>query len=174
MPNTRPDIKPDIRPDTMNVLFLCTGNSARSLIAEGILRHRGGLSYQAFSAGSKPTGTPNPNAIVILQKHGIDTGFAASKSWDVFAGEAYGEMHMIITVCANAAGETCPIWPGHPATAHWGVEDPAAVTGNMADIEAAFARTYVQMDARMSALLALGDLHLPAQLDAVRAIGDMS
>ena len=80
MPNTRPDIKPDIRPDirpdTMNVLFLCTGNSARSLIAEGILRHRGGLSYQAFSAGSKPTGTPNPNAIVILQKHGIDTGFA--------------------------------------------------------------------------------------------------
>ena len=73
-------------PDTKNVLFLCTGNSARSLIAEGILRHRGGLSYQAFSAGSKPTGTHNPNAIAVLQKHGIDTGFAESKSWDVFAG----------------------------------------------------------------------------------------
>ena len=161
-------------PDTKNVLFLCTGNSARSLIAEGILRHRGGLSYQAFSAGSKPTGTPNPNAIAVLQKHGIDTGFAASKSWDVFAGEAYGEMHMIITVCANAAGETCPIWPGHPATAHWGVEDPVAVTGSDAEIEAAFALTYEQMDARITALLGLGDLQLPAQLNKVRTIGQMS
>ena len=161
-------------PDTKNVLFLCTGNSARSLIAEGILRHRGGLSYQAFSAGSKPTGTPNPNAIAVLQKHGIDIGFAESKSWDVFAGEAYGEMHIIITVCANAAGETCPIWPGHPATAHWGVEDPAAVTGSDAEIEAAFALTYEQMDARITALLGLGDLQLPAQLNKVRTIGEMS
>ena len=161
-------------PDTKNVLFLCTGNSARSLIAEGILRHRGGLSYQAFSAGSKPTGTPNPNAIAVLQKHGIDTGFAESKSWDVFAGEAYGEMHIIITVCANAAGETCPIWPGHPATAHWGEEDPVAVTGSDAEIEAAFALTYEQMDARITALLGLGDLQLPAQLNKVRTIGEMS
>ena len=161
-------------PDTKNVLFLCTGNSARSLIAEGILRHRGGLSYQAFSAGSKPTGTPNPNAIAVLQKHGIDTGFAESKSWDVFAGEAYGEMHIIITVCANAAGETCPIWPGHPATAHWGVEDPVAVTGSDAEIEAAFALTYEQMDAWITALLGLGDLQLPAQLNKVRTIGQMS
>ncbi|MGB2492223.1 MAG: hypothetical protein ACPID7_04490 [Candidatus Puniceispirillum sp.] len=83
-------------------------------------------------------------------------------------------MDIIITVCANAAGETCPIWPGHPITAHWGVEDPAAATGSEADIEAAFALTYAQMDARIGALLALGDLDLPAQLDAVRAIGDMS
>lgn len=104
----------------------------------------------------------------------MDTGFAESKSWDVFAGEAYGEMHIIITVCANAAGETCPIWPGHPATAHWGVEDPAAVTGSDAEIEAAFALTYVQMDARITALLGLGDLQLPAQLNKVRTIGEMS
>lgn len=165
---------PDIRPDTKNVLFLCTGNSARSLIAEGILRHRGGARYQAFSAGSKPTGMPNPHAIAVLQSHAIDTDFAASKSWDMFAGDAYGKMHIIITVCANAAGETCPIWPGHPITAHWGVEDPAAVTGSIADIDAAFALTYAQMDARISALLALGDLDLPAQLDAVRAIGALS
>ena len=161
-------------PDNKNVLFLCTGNSARSLIAEGILRHRGGLSYQAFSAGSKPTGTPNPNAVAVLQKHGIDTGFAESKSWDVVAGEAYGEMRIIITVCANAAGETCPIWPGHPATAHWGVEDPVAVTGSYAEIEAVFALTYEQMDARITALLGLGDLQLPAQLNKVRTIGQMS
>ena len=161
-------------PDVKNLLFLCTGNSARSLIAEGILRHRGGSNYQAFSAGSQPTGMPNPHAIAVLQKHAIDTSFAASKSWDVFAGDASGKMDIIITVCANAAGETCPIWPGHPITTHWGVEDPAAATGSEADIEAAFALTYAQMDARIGALLALGDLDLPAQLDAVRAIGDMS
>ena len=161
-------------PDAKNLLFLCTGNSARSLIAEGILRHRGGSNYQAFSAGSQPTGMPNPHAIAVLQKHVIDTSFAASKSWDVFAGDASGKMDIIITVCANAAGETCPIWPGHPITAHWGVEDPAAAIGSEADIEAAFALTYAQMDARISALLALGDLDLPAQLDAVRAIGEMS
>jgi len=160
--------------DSKNVLFLCTGNSARSLIAEGILRHRGGARYKAFSAGSKPTGIPNPHAIAILQTHGINTDFAASKSWDMFAGDAHGAMHIIITVCANAAGETCPIWPGHPITAHWGVADPAAVTGSKADIVAAFALTYAQMDARISALLALGDLDLPAQLEAVRAIGEMS
>lgn len=161
-------------PDAKKLLFLCTGNSARSLIAEGILRHRGGSNFQAFSAGSQPTGMPNPHAIDVLQKHAIDTNFAASKSWDVFAGDAFGTMDIIITVCANAAGETCPIWPGHPITAHWGVEDPAAATGSEADIEAAFALTYAQMDARISALLALGDLDLPAQLDAVRVIGEMS
>ncbi|MDB2390522.1 arsenate reductase ArsC [Alphaproteobacteria bacterium] len=157
-----------------NVLFLCTGNSARSLIAEGILRHRGGSVYQAFSAGSKPTGMPNPHAIAVLQNNGVDTSFAASKSWDVFAGDAYGEMHIIITVCANAAGEACPIWPGHPMKAHWGVEDPAAVIGSDPEIEAAFALTFEQMDARITALLALGDLDLPAQVDAVRKIGDIS
>ena len=161
-------------PDAKNLLFLCTGNSARSLIAEGILRHRGGSNYQAFSAGSQPIGMPNPYAIAVLQKHAIDTNSAASKSWDMFAGHAFGTMDIIITVCANAAGETCPIWPGHPLTTHWGVEDPAAATGSEADIEAAFALTYAQMDARISALLALGDLDLPAQLDAVRAIGEIS
>ena len=161
-------------PDAKNLLFLCTVNSARSLIAEGILRHRGGSNYQAFSAGSQPTGMPNPHAIAVLQKHAIDTNFAASKSWDVFAGDAFCNMDIIITVCANAAGETCPIWPGHPATAHWGVEDPAAVTGSDAEIEAAFALTYEQMDARITALLGLGDLQLPAQLNKVRTIGQMS
>ena len=159
--------------DAKNLLFLCTGNSTRSLIAEGILRRRCGSNYQAFSAGSQPTGMPNPRTIAVLQKHAIDTNFAASKSWDVFAGDAFSTMDIIITVCANTAGETCPIWPGHPITAHWGVEDPAAAKGSEADIEATFALTYAQMDARISALLALGDLDLSAQLDAVRLIGEM-
>ncbi len=103
-----------------NVLFLCTGNSARSLIAEGILRHHGGSRYRAFSAGSTPTGKPNPFALAVLQRHGIDTEFARSKSWDEFATADAEQMNIIITVCDNAAGEVCPIWPGQPITAHWG------------------------------------------------------
>lgn len=162
-----------------NILFLCTGNSARSLIAEGIVRHRGGSKFAAFSAGSMPTGAPNPFALAVLQQMGIDTGFARSKTWDEFAGDEFAGdessgvpvMDLIITVCANAAGETCPIWPGHPSTAHWGVPDPAAVTGSDADKRAAFAVTFDQMSRRVDALLALGpDSH---DLAKVRAIGMM-
>ena len=126
----------------LNLLFLCTGNSARSLIAEGVLRQLGGNAFNAFSAGSRPTGKPNPHAIAVLRQHDIDTGFARSKSWDEFAGPDADTMDIVITVCANAAGETCPVWPGHPHTAHWGVEDPAAVTGSCDDIMAAFAVTF--------------------------------
>ena len=139
-----------------NVLFLCTGNSARSLIAEGILRHRGGDDFTAYSAGSMPTGAPNPFALAVLQKMGIDTSFARSKKWDEFAGEDAPQMDLIITVCSNAAGEVCPVWPGHPSTAHWGVADPAAIDGSDAEKAAGFAVTYDQMSRRVDALLALG------------------
>ena len=101
-----------------NVLFLCTGNSARSILAEAILRHHGGGRYRAFSAGSMPAGTPNPAAIATLEAHGLDHSFARSKSWDEFAGDAGAPMDLVVTVCANAAGEVCPVWPGHPDTVH--------------------------------------------------------
>ena len=135
------------------VLFLCTGNSARSLIAEGILRHYGADKFQAVSAGSQPTGKPNPGALAILHEKGIDTAFARSKSWDEFAGADAPHLDLIITVCDNAAGETCPIWPGRPATAHWGLPDPAAVDGPQQAITAAFAATYDELVRRITLLL---------------------
>jgi len=138
----------------LNILFLCTGNSARSLIAEGILRQLGQGAFVAHSAGSTPTGRPNPHALEILRAHGIDTGFAESKSWTRFADADAPVMDLIVTVCDNAAGETCPIWPGHPQSAHWGVADPAAVDGEHHAIAAAFAKTYGEMRDRISALLA--------------------
>jgi arsenate reductase len=156
-----------------NVLFLCTGNSARSILAEAILRHDGKGRYQAFSAGSMPTGTPNPAAIATLQARGLDHSFARSKSWDEFAGDTAADIDLVITVCANAAGEVCPVWPGHPYTAHWGVEDPAAVTGSRQDIMAAFAVTYDQMKARIDALLALGDAPLADLMPQIHTIGEL-
>ena len=139
----------------INLLFLCTGNSARSLIAEGVLRHLGGEAFNAFSAGSHPTGKPNPHAIAVLRQHDIDTGFARSKSWDEFAGADAPQLDLIITVCDNAAGETCPIWPGRPATAHWGLPDPAAVDGPQQAITAAFLDTYDELVQRIRYLLDL-------------------
>ncbi len=156
-----------------NVLFLCTGNSARSLIAEGILRHHGGSRYRAFSAGSIPTGKPNPFALAVLQRHGIDIEFARSKSWDEFATADAEQMNIIITVCDNAAGEVCPIWPGQPITAHWGVADPAGVTGTYEAIAAAFQITYDQMSSRIEKLLDL-EISDPADMQrAVAAIGEL-
>ena len=137
----------------INLLFLCTGNSARSLIAEGVLRQLGGKAFNAFSAGSNPTGKPNPHAIAVLRQHDIDTGFARSKSWDEFAGSDAPQLDLIITVCDNAAGETCPIWPGRPATAHWGLPDPAAVDGPQQAINAAFLDTYDELVQRIRYLL---------------------
>ena len=137
----------------INILFLCTGNSARSLIAEGILRHYGGKGFAAYSAGSSPTGMPNPHALQILRTHDVDTSFAESKSWSHFATEDAPRMDLIITVCDNAAGETCPIWPGQPQTVHWGVADPAAVDGDYSEISAAFAITYNEMLGRVTALI---------------------
>lgn len=156
-----------------NVLFLCTGNSARSILAEAILRHYGAGRYDAFSAGSQPAGVPNPAALATLRARGLEHGFARSKSWDEFAGAAAPRMDLIITVCASAAGEVCPVWPGHPHTAHWGVEDPAAITGSEADILAGFAITFDQMKARIDALLALGTAPITELMPAIRRIGDL-
>ena len=137
----------------LNVLFLCTGNSARSIIAEGILRKLGGETFFSYSAGSHPAGKPNPFALAVLRDHDIDVSFARSKHWDEFADSNSPKMDLIITVCDNAAGETCPVWPGHPSIAHWGVPDPATVQGSHQDTLAAFERTYVEMEVRIKMLL---------------------
>ena len=150
----------------LNVLFLCTGNSARSIIAEGILRKLGGETFFSYSAGSHPAGKPNPFALAVLRDHDIDISFARSKHWDEFADSNSPKMDLIITVCDNAAGETCPVWPGRPSMAHWGVPDPATVQGSHQDTLAAFERTYVEMEVRIKMLL-------EAKLTA-KTIGDLA
>ena len=138
-----------------NVLFLCTGNSARSLIAEALLNRDGAGRYRAFSAGSWPKGEPHPAAIALLKEQGFDVAGLRSKSWDEFAGAQAPKMDLVITVCDSAAGETCPVWPGHPATAHWGIEDPAAVEGD--GQRRAFFATMTYLQRRIALLLALPD-----------------
>ena len=138
---------------TYNVLFLCTGNSARSILAEAILNKEGGGRFRAFSAGSFPKGEVHPRAISLLGELGFATDGLRSKSWDEFAKAAAPELDFIFTVCDNAAGETCPIWPGRPITAHWGIEDPAAVEG--AGQRAAFWQAYQALHRRIGLFLAL-------------------
>ncbi|SRR5258708_2241233 len=141
--------------DRYNVLFLCTGNSARSIIAEGILRHKGSPNFTAFSAGSHPSGVVRPEALRQLEASHMPVGGLRSKSWEEFSGPSAPKMHFVITVCDNAARETCPIWPGQPMTAHWGVADPAAVLGTPKEIACAFRNAYVVLDRRISLFLAL-------------------
>ncbi len=138
-----------------NVLFLCTGNSARSILAEAYLNARGEGRFRAYSAGSHPNGKVNPFALELLAKHRIDTGALRSKSWHEFATPGAPELHFVFTVCDNAAGETCPLWPGQPITAHWGVADPAAVQGSDEDKRKAFLRAFTELSTRINLMLAL-------------------
>ncbi|MEM9844370.1 MAG: arsenate reductase ArsC [Pseudomonadota bacterium] len=136
----------------MNILVLCTGNSARSILLEHILNAKGSGRVRAFSAGSQPAGQVHPQSLRLLQQLGYDTALARSKSWDEFEGNDAPVMAAVITVCASAAGETCPIWPGAPLRAHWGVEDPAAASSS--DWEVAFNTAYDILERRATALLA--------------------
>jgi arsenate reductase len=138
-----------------NVLFLCTGNSARSILAEALLNHKGRGLFTACSAGSHPSGTPRPEALAQLASAGISTAGLRSKSWDEFAAPGAPHLDFIFTVCDNAANEVCPIWPGHPMTAHWGIPDPAAVEGTPEEIARAFRDAFTILDRRISLFLAL-------------------
>lgn len=155
--------------DTFNVLFLCTGNTARSILAESILRRAGMGKFRAFSAGSQPKGTVNPYALKVLAAHRHQTDDLRSKSWEEFAGSDAPRMDFVITVCDNAAGETCPLWPGQPMTAHWGIEDPAAVEGTDIEKERAFEQAYRYLSRRIEAFAALPI----ASLDQIRLQSEM-
>ena len=141
--------------DYYNVLFLCTGNSARSIIAEAILNREGRGKFKAFSAGSHPKGNVNPRTLDLLRKFNYDVSTLRSKSWDEFAQAGAPELDFVFTVCDNAAGESCPLWPGQPITAHWGIPDPAAAEGSEAAIALAFKDAYRMLNRRIDLLLAL-------------------
>ena len=158
----------------LHVLFLCTGNSARSILAEALLTKHGGGRFRALSAGSRPTGRVHPMALRVLEAHEHPTSALRSKSWDEFAGPRAPTLDFVFTVCDNAAGETCPLWPGGPIRAHWGIADPAAVEAPEDRQRAAFEQAYRRLERRVEAFLALdlqgGD---PATLQRrLRAIGE--
>jgi protein-tyrosine-phosphatase len=138
-----------------NVLFLCTGNSARSILAECILNRQGRGRFKAFSAGSYPKGEVHPHALDLLRELNFETDDLRSKSWDEFAGDDAPAMDFVFTMCDEAANEVCPIWPGQPMTAHWGVPDPAAATGGEAAKRAAFAEAFRRLNARISIFASL-------------------
>lgn len=138
-----------------NVLFLCTGNSARSIMAEAILNHKGKPNFRAFSAGSFPAGAVRPEALRQLEAAHLPVENLRSKSWDKFAGPGAPKLDFVFTVCDNAAKEICPVWPGQPVTAHWGVSDPAAVKGSATEIEKAFREAMLVLDRRISLFLSL-------------------
>lgn len=155
-----------------NVLFLCTGNSARSIIAEAILDREGHGNFRAFSAGSQPKGAVHPYALDLLRKLNFDVSGFRSKSWNEFAGADKQPLDFVFTVCDNAAGEACPYWPGQAMTAHWGVPDPATATGSEAEIRLAFADTFRMLSNRISIFVSLplrplGTLSLQRQLDSI-------
>jgi arsenate reductase len=138
-----------------NALFLCTGNSARSIMAEAILNHRGKGNFTAYSAGSHPSGAPRPEALTQLQSVSISIDGLRSKSWDEFAAPGAPHLDFVFTVCDNAANEVCPYWPGQPMTAHWGIPDPAAVKGTPDEIARAFRDAFVILDRRIGLFLSL-------------------
>ena len=136
--------------DPFNVLFLCTGNSARSILAEAILQREGPRDFRSFSAGSQPKGQVHPFALDLLRKMNFDPSTFRSKSWAEFTAEGAPQLDFVFTLCDDAAAETCPVWPGQPMTAHWGLPDPAAATGNEAERRLAFADTYRMLRNRIS------------------------
>lgn len=138
-----------------NVLFLCTGNSARSIMAEAILNHKGRPTFTAYSAGSHPSGTVRPEALRQLETARIPAKNPRSKNWDEFAQPGAPQLDFVFTVCDNAAKEVCPVWPGQPMTAHWGVPDPAAVHGTAEQVQAAFRDAFLMLDRRISLFLCL-------------------
>lgn len=155
-----------------NVLFLCTGNSARSIMAEALLNRLGGGRFRAFSAGSHPTGRVNPLAVSTLERHHMPADGTRSKSWSEFATADAPPMHFVFTVCDNAAQEVCPVWPGQPMTAHWGVSDPAAVDGTEQEKARAFDLAFRELSTRIRLFTslridALDQLALQRQLDAI-------
>lgn len=155
-----------------HVLFLCTGNSARSIIAEALLRHRGKDRFRAFSAGSHPKGEVHPLALEVLRRHHIPTDSLRSKSWDEFATPGSPPLDFVFTVCDRAAAEVCPLWPGQPVTAHWGTSDPAAVEGTDEERVRAFNNAFRELDARLKIFTSLrmellDKLALKRQLDEI-------
>jgi arsenate reductase len=153
--SSQPITRKATMPNHYNVLFLCTGNSARSIMAEALLNHKARGTFTAYSAGSHPSGTPRPEALAQLASAGISTAGLRSKSWDEFAAPNAPHIDFIFTVCDNAANEICPIWPGHPMTAHWGIPDPAAVKGTPDEIARAFRDAFTILDRRIGLFLAL-------------------
>jgi len=147
-----------------NVLFLCTGNSARSIMAEAIMNEKGQPDFTAYSAGSHPSGKVRPEALRQLEDFGLSTVGLRSKSWEEFSQPGAPPMNFVFTVCDNAANEVCSVWPGHPATAHWGVTDPAAVPGTEAEVQQAFRDAFVVLERRIDLFLSLPH----ASLDGMR------
>ena len=162
--------------DIRNVLFLCTGNSARSIMAEAVMNRMGAGKFKAYSAGSNPAGQVNPHAVQLLEKLNYNTDFARSKNWDEFAEPDAPQMDFVFTVCDNAAKEACPIWPGQPMSAHWGIPDPAAVEGTHAEQQLACADAYRMLEQRISIFInlplsSLDRLSLQKHLDNIGKAG---
>jgi arsenate reductase len=155
-----------------NILFLCTGNSARSIMAEAIMNSKGRPTFLAYSAGSHPSGAVRPEALRQLEKMHLPTNGLRSKAWDEFSRSDSPKMDFVFTVCGNAANEVCPVWPGQPMTAHWGVPDPATVDGSEEQVERAFREAFITLERRISLFLclplgSLGALALKKEVDSI-------
>jgi arsenate reductase len=159
-------------PQIRNVLVLCTGNSARSILGEALFNLHGQGRVRGFSAGSKPKGVPHPGALRLLARRGIDVSGFRSKSWDEFSGPDAPSIDLAITVCGNAAGEVCPVFLGSPLKAHWGLPDPADATGSEADVDAAFEETWRLLEMRVKAFMAL-DLEAMDNAEAQKALAEI-